>query len=571
MTEADWLSRADSTAMLEFLQSKADGRKLRLFACACCRRVWHLLTDPRSRAAVATAEPYADALVSEEDLQTAIGAAHDSYMANRPPQALPDRNAGPSAEEGAASQPGLVGETEHPFSRLLREFREEGEARWAATSATGVACYAAYSAAGGDRVEEAPACAAEAMARAGATSASAQDAIRALEYGAQADLLRDLFGNPFRLVGIDPAWLRWNGGAILELARAIYQGRRFEQLPRLAELLAQAGCTDAAILSHCREPGVHAPGCWVLDVLLGRPSAVQVGPTDAAGWAGCLDRTALLQLLRGRGSDRKWRLFAVACCRHIGPLMIGDARSRNGVDIAERHADGLAAAEELATARRAADEAAEEARRAEYFGEAKANFCYNAEYCALQAAEGAAEAAQASLAEHAGPPPEPAEEWSGSHGGASHAASSAARSKVYADWGTEGREVWEAGNAATEAAGAAEARYQAGLLRCLFGDLLGPPAGELTWVRFSDGSTRRARPPAPLPVRLDPAWLARDGRTVARLARWVYDDQAWGDLPVLADALEDAGCSDDAILAHCRGPGPHARGCWVVDLLLRRT
>ncbi len=39
-------------------------------------------------------------------------------------------------------------------------------------------------------------------------------------------------------------------------------------------------------------------------------------------------------------------------------------------------------------------------------------------------------------------------------------------------------------------------------------------------------------------------------------------------MPVLADALEDAGCADADILAHCRGHGPHVRGCWVVDLVL---
>jgi hypothetical protein len=55
---------------------------------------------------------------------------------------------------------------------------------------------------------------------------------------------------------------------------------------------------------------------------------------------------------------------------------------------------------------------------------------------------------------------------------------------------------------------------------------------------------------------------------VARLARGIYDDRAFDRLPILADALEDAGCHDTAILDHCRQPGPHVRGCWVVDLLL---
>jgi hypothetical protein len=52
------------------------------------------------------------------------------------------------------------------------------------------------------------------------------------------------------------------------------------------------------------------------------------------------------------------------------------------------------------------------------------------------------------------------------------------------------------------------------------------------------------------------------------LARGIYDDRAFDRLPILADALIDAGCDDEAILGHCRGPGPHVRGCWVADLVL---
>jgi hypothetical protein len=57
-------------------------------------------------------------------------------------------------------------------------------------------------------------------------------------------------------------------------------------------------------------------------------------------------------------------------------------------------------------------------------------------------------------------------------------------------------------------------------------------------------------------------------RTVASLGRAIYDDRAFDRMPILADALEDAGCSAADILAHCRGGGEHVRGCWVVDLLL---
>jgi hypothetical protein len=56
--------------------------------------------------------------------------------------------------------------------------------------------------------------------------------------------------------------------------------------------------------------------------------------------------------------------------------------------------------------------------------------------------------------------------------------------------------------------------------------------------------------------------------TIKRLAQALYDDQAFDGLPILADALTDSGCTDDDILNHCRLPGEHVRGCWVIDLLL---
>ncbi len=69
----------------------------------------------------------------------------------------------------------------------------------------------------------------------------------------------------------------------------------------------------------------------------------------------------------------------------------------------------------------------------------------------------------------------------------------------------------------------------------------------------------------------DPAWLAWNGGTVRTLARAVHDDNAFERLPVLADALEDAGCADAEVLGHLREPGPHVRGCWAVRLLLRES
>jgi hypothetical protein len=79
----------------------------------------------------------------------------------------------------------------------------------------------------------------------------------------------------------------------------------------------------------------------------------------------------------------------------------------------------------------------------------------------------------------------------------------------------------------------------------------------------------------PLPFRevhVDPSLLRWNDCTVVRLAQAIYDDQRWADMPILADALLDAGCDNEEILQHCREQGVvHTRGCWVLDLLLGKS
>jgi hypothetical protein len=69
------------------------------------------------------------------------------------------------------------------------------------------------------------------------------------------------------------------------------------------------------------------------------------------------------------------------------------------------------------------------------------------------------------------------------------------------------------------------------------------------------------------PVRFQKLWRTSDTRG---LARGIYEDRAFDRMPLLADALMDAGCDDDQIISHCRSEGPHVRGCWVVDLILSK-
>jgi hypothetical protein len=83
----------------------------------------------------------------------------------------------------------------------------------------------------------------------------------------QADLLRHLVGNPFHPVNLDPSWLT---PGVVNVADAVYESRAFDRLPVLADALEQAGCTNLDILAHCRQPGEHVRGCWVVDQLLGK-------------------------------------------------------------------------------------------------------------------------------------------------------------------------------------------------------------------------------------------------------------------------------------------------------------
>ena len=112
----------------------------------------------------------------------------------------------------------------------------------------------------------------------------------AISWGDCAALLRDIFGNVFRQErwrwtkprGGDPGnvvhcmdsrlrqWLRWHDGLVRKIAQTIYDERRFEDMPVLADALEEAGCKNEEMLNHCRGEGLHVRGCWVVDLLLGK-------------------------------------------------------------------------------------------------------------------------------------------------------------------------------------------------------------------------------------------------------------------------------------------------------------
>jgi hypothetical protein len=226
MKEADWLACIDPEPMLDYLHGRATERKLRLFACAWAWEVWHLMGDERSRNAVLSAERFADGLASQSDLVTAYNAAQaalrDSAMRVRFGGRHGKRLKSPKGtyEGGIAAEVARI--TCSPITDLLRSV---SRMRWRNKAAQRVAL---------------------------------------------AEVLRDLFGNPFRSPFLDPNCLNWNDRTVHKLAQAIYAEGRFADLPILADALEDAGCTDADVLNHCRTPGEHVRGCWVVDLLLGK-------------------------------------------------------------------------------------------------------------------------------------------------------------------------------------------------------------------------------------------------------------------------------------------------------------
>jgi len=90
---------------------------------------------------------------------------------------------------------------------------------------------------------------------------------RSAELSAQALMLKDIIGDPFRSIYCNPSW---RTSTAVALARQMYESRDFGAMPILGDALEDAGCQEEDVLNHCREPGVHVCGCWVVDRLLNR-------------------------------------------------------------------------------------------------------------------------------------------------------------------------------------------------------------------------------------------------------------------------------------------------------------
>jgi len=258
MTEAEWNACTEPRHMLAFLRGKVSDRKLRLFAVASCRRVCHLLTDERSRSALACLERHIEGLASDQQLQAASATAGQAFDDAR------------NRIIASVVGPGLFRQAMTDKHQRLHDFADvqaAGKAQDLADkdpfvlAAAGVWCASGtetdeFRASGYDLIDIAIGTADYAAPRPGD------------EVLAQTGVVRCIFGSlPFRPVVLDPAWLT---STVTSLAEAIYTDRAFDRLPILADALEDAGCTNPDILSHCRGGGEHVRGCWALDLVLGK-------------------------------------------------------------------------------------------------------------------------------------------------------------------------------------------------------------------------------------------------------------------------------------------------------------
>jgi hypothetical protein len=227
-----------------------------------------------------------------------------------------------------------------------------------------------------------------------------------------------------------------------------------------------------------------------------------------AEWLACEDPQPMLEFLRGKTSDRKLCLLACSCCRLL-PSLLRDPEGLNALEIMERQADGLISHGELDIAFDGAMTALQRVT----------NGLWHPEWQVLCART------LVHLIER---------RWADVLAVMQNVrAAAAAETSISRGY---------LANDKCESAVAHEKDFQSGMVRDIFVSPFRPVALDCTWTTS----------------------------TVTALAQAIYDDRAFDRLPILADALEDAGCTDADILAHCRGGGEHVRGCWVVDLLTGR-
>jgi hypothetical protein len=239
-------------------------------------------------------------------------------------------------------------------------------------------------------------------------------------------------------------------------------------------------------------------------------------------WLTCADPSMMFEALGSIRTERKSRLLAVACFRRTWAFL-DDERCRRLVDVVERYVDNLASADEWIAA-------TAEAQQAERDATDHAVQLFNRLDRDLRA-EADASARRSWLF------------------GAAHGLSGNRNAKPE-EWNSQTLTVFRhTTSASARPRYATEWEYHSELLaQCvLLRDIFGSPFRSIPFRR---------------------RWRTE---TVSMIARQMYESRDFGAMPILADAIQDAGCSNDDILDHCRGESPHVRGCWVVDVALGKV
>ena len=219
MMEEEWLTDLRPRVVLSLVKSNypfaLSVRKNRLFACGCYRLIWEKITLEEIRAVVVLAELCADRQLAQKKL---------SVMGHRALQSVSVPVEHATDIDLLRHSAALLGTTINP-NRVaqLTWFAVDPEYR--------------------------------------------NQHMISYICPEQAGLVRCVYGNPFRPVAFDP---KWRTEHTVGLALRMYDDREFAVMPILADALEEAGCDTADILTHCREPGVHVRGCWVVDLVLGK-------------------------------------------------------------------------------------------------------------------------------------------------------------------------------------------------------------------------------------------------------------------------------------------------------------
>ena len=229
LTEAEWPACADARVLIHdlLLRRSANGRKARLFACACCLRISKHLHLAETRTALKVLDQFLAGQVPAGDV-VAVARAHEQKV---------------NDDFGTAVNAVRFAVGTRPF--------HGSPVSWMGGAAA-AAHYSAWAAAG-VLDERRP--------------KKADVAEKARQDGIHADMFRDIFGNPFHPVTFAPSW---RTDTVRALAAQMYESRDFSAMPILADALQDAGCDSAEILSHCRGAGPHVRGCWVVDLVLGK-------------------------------------------------------------------------------------------------------------------------------------------------------------------------------------------------------------------------------------------------------------------------------------------------------------